>query len=55
MRERIVNEYINRAGDDVIGGRAELALFANNLVFAKAMKNRGAFGPILKLGARNLF
>src|SRR5437868_7986381 len=55
MRERIVNENIDRAGDDVVGGRAELAFLANDFAFAVMMKNGRALGPILELGARDLF
>ena len=55
MSERIVNENVDRAGDDVVGGRAELALFANDLAFAVTVKNGGAFGPILELRAGDFF
>ena len=53
--ERIVNENVDRARDDVVGGRAEVALFANDLAFAVTVENGGAFGPILELGARDFF
>ncbi len=55
MRERIVDENINRPGDDVIRRRTELAFFANDLPLPKTMENGRALRPILKLGARNFF
>ena len=53
--ERIVNENVDRARDDVVGGRTELALFANNFAFAVVVKNGRAFGPILELRAGDFF
>src|SRR5205823_11143477 len=55
MRERIVNENVDRAGDDVIRGRTERAFFAHDLAFAITMENSRAFGPVVQLGAWNFF
>ena len=55
VRERIMNENIDRAGDDVVSGRAKLAFFANNLTITIAVKDCRALGPVFQLGARNFF
>ena len=55
MRQRIVNENIDRAGNDVIRGRTELPFFADDFVFAEAVKDSCTFGPVLELRARDFF
>ena len=53
MRHRIVDGNIDRARDDVVGGRPELALGADRLALAITMQNGGAFRPIVQLAARH--
>ena len=55
MRERIVDEDVDRSRNYVIGGRAKFAFLADNLAFAEAVQNGRAFRPVLQLRARDLF
>jgi hypothetical protein len=49
MSQGILDGNVNRPRDDVIRGRAELALDANCFPFSVTMKNRRAFRVFLQL------
>ena len=55
MGERILNRNFDRARDDVIRGRTELAFHANRLALSIAVQNRGAFRILVELGRRDFF
>ena len=53
MGQRIVDGNVDRARDDVVGGRAELAFGADRFAFAIAMEDGRAFRPVVELPARD--
>ena len=55
MRERILNRNIDRAGNDVIRRRSELAFHADRLALAVAMQGRRAFRIFFELRAGDFF
>ena len=55
MGQRIVNKNVDRARNDVIGGRTEIAFLANDLAFSITMQNGRGFRPVLQLRPRHFF
>jgi hypothetical protein len=55
MREGILDGNVDRARDDVVGGRAELPFHANRFAFAVTMEDRCAFRVFLQLHRRDFF
>jgi hypothetical protein len=54
MRQRILDENVDRARDDVICGGTKLAFATNDLAFAKTMEHSRAFRPVVELPTRHL-
>src|SRR5581483_4696875 len=55
MRQRILDENINGARDEIVSGRTELAFAANDFAFAKTMDHGRALCPVIELRAWDLF
>src|SRR5436190_923566 len=55
MGQWILDEDIDRSRDNIISGRAKLALPANDFTFFVMVNYGGPLGPIIQLRPRNFF